>query len=202
MRAPDRRVHVMLPLCANVRAVLSAALCPANGLGDAALRCGLSRAARLVELSAMVVLPGAEAQAAHTDVPPHTVQRMATLWVALQDVDRTLGPTMVYASDPAELAARVDWAALQREAACHTVSACVVCLLLRARLKRLRGFCRMKPPSRRTTQKALQKKSHSTCTALVAQRDSRRQARRHQRACQILALANQWRSRWVSAMQC
>lgn len=116
VRAPDRRVHVMLPMCTNVRAVLTAALCPTNGLGNAALECGLTRAARLVELSAMVVLPGATDQDAHTDVPPHTVQRMATLWVALQDVDRTLGPTMVYASNPSHLATRFDWASLQRGA--------------------------------------------------------------------------------------
>jgi hypothetical protein len=123
VRAPERRVHVMMPLCMHVRAVLSAALCPANGLGDAALSCGLSHSARLVELSVMVALPGAVDQASHTDVPPHTKQRMATLWVALQDVDQALGPTMVYPSNPAELAARIDWAALQREASCRNVSA-------------------------------------------------------------------------------
>jgi hypothetical protein len=127
VRAPKHRVHVQLPLCERVHTLLRAALCPASGLGEAALRAGLSPAARLVELSVMVALPGAEAQAAHTDVPPHTAQRMATLWVALQDVDRTLGPTMIYPSNPSELATLVDWAALQREAEAksrgsHTVS--------------------------------------------------------------------------------
>ncbi len=127
VRAPERRVHVMMPLCAKVQALLSAALCPTRGLGNAAFRCGLTTAARLVELSVMVVLPGAEDQAAHTDVPPHTVQRMATLWVALQDVDRTLGPTMVYESNPSDLAARFDWAALQREGSCQIVSTTSIC---------------------------------------------------------------------------
>ena len=46
---------------------------------------------------------------AHTDVPPNTPQRMATLWIALQDVSPSLGPTMVHPADPAALAARIDW---------------------------------------------------------------------------------------------
>jgi hypothetical protein len=32
----------------------------------------------------MIARPGAEAQAAHTDVPPATARAGATLWVALQ----------------------------------------------------------------------------------------------------------------------
>lgn len=116
VRAPKHRVHVQLPLCSDTKALLSAALSPTTGLGDAAHRCGLARSAKLVELSVMLALPGAEAQAPHTDVPPHTPQRMATLWVALQDVDRSLGPTMIYPAAPDELAQRIDWAAVQKRA--------------------------------------------------------------------------------------
>ena len=42
-------------------------------------------------------------------MPPNTPQRMATLWIALQDVSASLGPTMVHPADPAALAARIDW---------------------------------------------------------------------------------------------
>ena len=66
MRAPQRRVHVQLPMCSLVTAALQAALAP-GCLGDAACRAGLSRAAKLVELSVMIALPGAEAQQA---LPP------------------------------------------------------------------------------------------------------------------------------------
>lgn len=116
VRAPKHRVHVQLPLCADTKALLSAALSPTTGLGDAASRCGLTPSAKLVELSVMIALPGAEAQAPHTDVPPHTPQRMATLWIALQDVNRSLGPTMIYPAAPDELANRIDWAAVQERA--------------------------------------------------------------------------------------
>ena len=63
VRAPQRRVHVQLPMCSLVTAALQAALAP-GCLGDAACRAGLSRAAKLVELSVMIALPGAEAQQA------------------------------------------------------------------------------------------------------------------------------------------
>ena len=42
-------------------------------------------------------------------MPPNTPQRMATLWIALQDVSPSLVPTMVHPADPAALAARIDW---------------------------------------------------------------------------------------------
>ena len=116
IRAARHRQHVALRLTPTVEAAVSAAASALVG-GGAAGRGGLSSGAKLVELSAMISRPGAARQDAHTDVPPQTRRAGATLWVALQDVDRSMGPTAVHGGSVAELAARVDWAALEARAA-------------------------------------------------------------------------------------
>lgn len=103
-----------LPLSPAVEAVVRGGV---RALGEGcAARAGLSRAAQLVELSAMIAHPGAEAQRAHTDVPPATRRAGATLWVALQDVELAMGPIAVHAASPARVAASLDWAALAARA--------------------------------------------------------------------------------------
>lgn len=107
VRSPLHRAHVSLPLTPTTREVLSLA---ATGVCGAFSRAGLDpTAARLVELSAMVSFPGAAAQTPHTDIPPYApaTRRLCTLWVALQDVTRTMGPTMVHPCPPEELCVRV-----------------------------------------------------------------------------------------------
>jgi len=115
VRSPEHRVHVPLLLTEDAREALATAAQGLHARG-AWTRAALGPGARLVELSAMVALPGAAAQHPHTDVPPHSPLRLCTLWVALQDVDKAMGPTVIFPEAPACLAARVDWAAVQRAA--------------------------------------------------------------------------------------
>ena len=62
---------------AGVRAVLCAALCPTNGLGNAAIRCGLSQAARLVELKGIACGVGAAKAIPQVLVAREIAQRVA-----------------------------------------------------------------------------------------------------------------------------
>lgn len=78
VRAPRHRAHVALPLDDDVAAILTAAATRADAAFEAA---GLGDDANLVELSAMVAFPGAEAQAPHSDVPPDAASPVCTLWV-------------------------------------------------------------------------------------------------------------------------
>jgi hypothetical protein len=93
-------VHLPLALTDDARLALGLAAQGLHARGAWARCDGLPAhdlgAARLVELSAMVALPGAGAQHPHTDVPPHSRRRLVTLWVALQDVDATMGPTAIF----------------------------------------------------------------------------------------------------------
>lgn len=106
IRSPLHRAHVSLPMTPTTREVLRLA---ATGVCGAFSRAGLDpMGARLVELSAMVSFPGAAAQTPHTDIPPYAPgRRLCTLWVALQDVARAMGPTMVHPCPPEKLCARV-----------------------------------------------------------------------------------------------
>lgn len=81
---PKNRAHVRLGMTLEVRAALCAALGPGGLLRLSMLDAGLTPAAQLVELSVMIVMPGAIAQCAHADVAPHINHPMATMWVALQ----------------------------------------------------------------------------------------------------------------------
>ena len=57
----------------------------------------------LVELSALVTYPGAQSQALHTDIPFNALPEdketgcppLCSVFVALQDIDRDMGPTMI-----------------------------------------------------------------------------------------------------------
>lgn len=115
VRSPRHRRHVALDLSPLVAQTLRSAL---GGLRDqgAVAEAGLDAEAELVELSAMIVDPGAAAQDAHTDVPAVSPTKICTLWCALQDVDETMGPVAVYGEDVAEAVERIDWVALAREA--------------------------------------------------------------------------------------
>lgn len=94
IRNPWRRHAITLPPSAALRA--------ANAqLAAVARAVGLPWSAQLVEQTAMVVLPGARAQNAHTDISPTAVNvlesaPLVTLWLALQDVSAGMGPTTVY----------------------------------------------------------------------------------------------------------
>eukprot|EP00746_Dinoflagellata_sp_MGD_P058826 gnl/MRDRNA2_/MRDRNA2_25137_c0_seq1.p1 gnl/MRDRNA2_/MRDRNA2_25137_c0~~gnl/MRDRNA2_/MRDRNA2_25137_c0_seq1.p1 ORF type:complete len:336 (+),score=34.89 gnl/MRDRNA2_/MRDRNA2_25137_c0_seq1:127-1134(+) len=109
IREPEHRAHVRIPMCSNAVSALCAALGPGGALASSVSEAGLSPAARLVELSVMIAMPGAVEQRVHTDVPPHIAHPMATLWIALQDVDLSLGPTMVHATNAEQLATRERW---------------------------------------------------------------------------------------------
>ena len=118
IRSPGHRSHVALtslePGSAAERALQAAVVALKQPLADHFS--GLQEQARLVELSYMVSFPGAEDQKAHTDVPPDCRVPIATLWVALQEVTRDMGPTMVHPCDPDDLAKQVDWGAAMVEA--------------------------------------------------------------------------------------
>ena len=113
VRSPWRRTHVALGWSDDVAAAARAAARALDAAG-AWRAAGLSPRAALVELSAMVALPGAAAQATHTDVPPDAATRTCTMWVALQDVDETRGPTVYYPLAPDATARDYDWVALRR----------------------------------------------------------------------------------------
>ncbi len=109
VREPEKRAHVQIGMSSAAHAVLCAALGPSGALRKATAEAGLSGAARLVELSVMVVMPGAIAQSVHSDVPPHVNHPMSTMWLALQDVPAELGPTMVHETSTEQLAQRERW---------------------------------------------------------------------------------------------
>ena len=109
IREPENRAHVRLGMTAEARAVLCAALGPGGLLRHSMAEAGLSPAARLVELSVMIVMPGAVEQSVHADVPPHINHPMATMWLALQDVPALLGPTMVHSTNASQLSERERW---------------------------------------------------------------------------------------------
>ena len=112
IREPRLREHVPLTISPEVSSALHLAL---RGLGGEQLsRAGVSQAAQLVELSAMLSLPGAAAQRPHTDVPPATRQRMVTHWIALQPVGIANVPTVVLPTDPSAVTERIDWALLKQ----------------------------------------------------------------------------------------
>jgi hypothetical protein len=106
---PENRAHVRLGMTSEARAALCAALGPGGLLRHSMAEAGLTPAARLVELSVMIVMPGAITQAAHADVPPHINHPMATMWLALQDVPAALGPTMVHSTNAGQLSEREHW---------------------------------------------------------------------------------------------
>ena len=106
IRSPENRSHVALPLTKDVFATLRAALLAADG------QWSLSPSARLVELSAMVVFPGAAQQDPHSDVPPDYDVNIGTLWLALQDVTASMGPLTVYSAEPAAVRRQLDWRSL------------------------------------------------------------------------------------------
>ena len=94
IRNPWRRHAITLPPSDSLRA--------ANAhLAIVARAAGMPWSAQLVEQSAMVVLPGARAQASHTDISPSVMDvqdsaPLVTIWLALQDVSAGMGPTTVY----------------------------------------------------------------------------------------------------------
>lgn len=120
IRAPQHRRHIAMELDRDVSTALSCALAALGG-EEAMARAGLSREAALVELSVMLVQPGAEAQHAHSDVHPTTESALCTLWCALQETDASMGPLHVYPVGAAALTTRCDWAAVE-EAAQRTAS--------------------------------------------------------------------------------
>ena len=115
LREASRREHVTLRFSLAAASALRACFAAGDGrLAGAASRAGLSPRAELIELSAMVVWPGAKRQQAHTDVPPCAPQGTATLWCALQPTDESMGPLAVHPASPCEMARRYDWEALQQ----------------------------------------------------------------------------------------
>jgi hypothetical protein len=106
---PENRAHVRLGMTLEVRTALCAALGPGGLLRLSMAEAGLTPAAQMVELSVMIVMPGANAQEAHADVPPHINHPMATMWLALQDVPARLGPTMVHSTNADQLSERECW---------------------------------------------------------------------------------------------
>ena len=106
---PENRAHVRLGMTSEARATLCAALGPGGLLRHSMAEAGLTPAARLVELSVMIVSPGAVEQSVHADVPPHINHPMATMWLALQDVPAVLGPTMVHSTNADQLSEREHW---------------------------------------------------------------------------------------------
>ena len=115
IRSPEKRVHLPLNLTATTRAVLSQAALALETTG-AWERAGIHASARLVELSCMIVFPGATAQAPHTDVPPDTSQRMGTCWIGLQDTDPSMAPTMIFPAAPNDVASQHNWRAILHHA--------------------------------------------------------------------------------------
>jgi hypothetical protein len=109
IREPENRAHVRLGMTPEARAALCAALGPGGVLRHSMAEAGLTPAARLVELSVMIVSPGAVEQSVHADVPPHINHPMATMWLALQDVPAVLGPTMVHSTNADQLSEREHW---------------------------------------------------------------------------------------------
>ena len=96
--------------------VLRAAL-EREEVADALMRAGMVPEADLVELSAMVALPGAQSQHPHSDVSPLSQRRIVTLWVALQDVESSMGPLNIYPAAPDEMAERAGAEVAAAEAA-------------------------------------------------------------------------------------
>lgn len=97
VRSPWLRHVVPLTLARSVDTALASLACV---LVDA----GLPLTSQLVELSAAISLPGAQAQEVHTDISAGTpnvgevgAAPLVTAWVALQPVmNQCMGPTMVY----------------------------------------------------------------------------------------------------------
>ena len=96
VQAAERRHSVEAALSPAARAALATLLRERRAL-YAALLPGAVDAAELVELGAIASLPGARAQAAHPDIAACEPCELVTTFVALQDVSREMGPTMVYA---------------------------------------------------------------------------------------------------------
>ena len=111
IREPKYRMHLPLNMTAQVATALRSSFAALGG-EECTSSAGLSQQAQLVELSVMLSLPGAKAQAAHSDISPLAQRRMCTLWCALQDVHADMGPITIFPADPQETAARHDWAAL------------------------------------------------------------------------------------------
>jgi hypothetical protein len=110
IRSPHHRVHVSLELDVDSRKVLTLAATYLRESGVLERSKMNLESAKLVELSAMISFPGAQCQIAHTDVPPFSDgPRVFTLWVALQDIDLSMGPTMIHTCSPELLRSRVDW---------------------------------------------------------------------------------------------
>lgn len=112
VRSPWRRHCVTLPPSAALAAAT-------QHLARAALSVGLPSSARLLEQDTTIVLPGAFAQLAHTDISPSVADRegvapLVTVWLALQAVTCGMGPTTVYPCSHRRYAVR---AALQEERA-------------------------------------------------------------------------------------
>jgi len=108
VRKPWNRSHVALPYGADVEASLRLAV-RAAGAAGAFERAGVLPSARLVELSSMVAFPGAAEQDVHSDVPPNSSRKTCTLWLALQPVDWTMGPTGFYPASPDDTASSFHW---------------------------------------------------------------------------------------------
>ena len=90
VRSPSHRHVLPTPLTPAVRAALEHASAAARA------QCEVPASSRVVELNFTCALPGAAAQEPHCDVPPTAEDGRCTVWIALQDVDATMGPTDVW----------------------------------------------------------------------------------------------------------
>jgi hypothetical protein len=96
IRSPWRRHAVPLPISMpHMRSALAS-------IAQCVALAGMPLRSRLVELSAMISFEGARAQPAHSDLPPAELSGelgappLLTAWLALQDVDSSMGPTHVF----------------------------------------------------------------------------------------------------------
>jgi ectoine hydroxylase-related dioxygenase (phytanoyl-CoA dioxygenase family) len=90
VRSPLHRHVLPTPLTPAVRAALEHASAAARA------QCKVPASSRVVELNFTCALPGAAAQEPHCDIPPTAEDGRCTVWIALQDVDATMGPTDVW----------------------------------------------------------------------------------------------------------
>jgi hypothetical protein len=110
--------RVLVPLEPSQHDVTTVLRSAFTALGGEACtgRAGLTPAAWLVELAVLLVLPGATAQPPHVDVMPRSSLSMATLFIPLQHVTATMGATVLFPAQPAEVASRSFFSALQHQA--------------------------------------------------------------------------------------
>ena len=116
IRAPAHRHDVRLELSPNLLALLSELLCADRPIGFTVAAC-LGEEAVLCELSCIVSENGSAAQNAHADTPNDSLatdalalaladtttdaaserpRRLLTAFVALQNIDATMGPTLIW----------------------------------------------------------------------------------------------------------